>query len=56
VWRDPEGQELHSYTISTTTASELVAPIRDRMPVILDRADEAAWLDPKQTKRGGPTE
>lgn len=32
--------------ILTTTPNELVASIHDRMPVILSRQDEAAWLDP----------
>jgi len=31
----------------TTTANELIAPIHDRMPVILDDpGEEAAWLNP----------
>jgi putative SOS response-associated peptidase YedK len=46
VWRDREGQELKTYTIITTTANGVVAPIHDRMPVILKQADEATWLDP----------
>ena len=33
-------------TIVTTTANELLAPIHDRMPVILDPDEEALWLDP----------
>ncbi|MGH2923828.1 MAG: SOS response-associated peptidase [Solirubrobacterales bacterium] len=41
-----DGSELHSCTIVTCEPSELVAPIHDRMPVILDRDAEAAWLDP----------
>ena len=32
--------------IITTTANELLAPIHDRMPVILDPDDAALWLDP----------
>jgi putative SOS response-associated peptidase YedK len=38
--------ELHSYTIITGPPNPLVAPIHDRMPVILDRSAWAAWLDP----------
>jgi len=38
--------ELHSYTIITGPPNELVAPIHDRMPVILPRAAWNAWLDP----------
>jgi putative SOS response-associated peptidase YedK len=38
--------ELHSFTIITGPPNELVAPIHDRMPVVLDRSAWAAWLDP----------
>ncbi len=34
----------------TTTPNGLVAPVHDRMPVILRRADEALWLDPAVTE------
>ena len=37
--------ELRSCTILTTAANELVAPLHDRMPVILPRAAEDVWLD-----------
>jgi putative SOS response-associated peptidase YedK len=44
--RDPEsGESLRSCTIITTTANEIVAPAHDRMPVILPRGVEDAWLD-----------
>ena len=45
VWRDGEGNELSSYTIITTTPNDLVAPIHNRMPVILQQEDEQVWLD-----------
>jgi putative SOS response-associated peptidase YedK len=38
-------QELRTCAIITTTANELVAPIHDRMAVILRREDEDEWLD-----------
>jgi len=44
--RDARGDELHSFTIITTRASELVRPIHDRMPIVLAPEDWAAWLDP----------
>jgi putative SOS response-associated peptidase YedK len=45
-WRDPaSGEQLRSVTIITTSANELVAPVHDRMPVILPRAVEERWLD-----------
>lgn len=47
TWRGPDDQEIMSYTIITTAANDLVNPIHDRMPVILAREDEDAWLDPK---------
>ena len=34
-----------SCAIITTEANELVAPIHDRMPVILDSEAESRWLD-----------
>lgn len=45
-WRSPEGERLRTYTVLTTAANALVAPVHDRMPVILREADEALWLDP----------
>jgi putative SOS response-associated peptidase YedK len=47
TWRDPEtGEKLDSCTIITTSANELVAGVHDRMPVIVPRALERAWIDP----------
>jgi putative SOS response-associated peptidase YedK len=44
--RDPESDEwLRTCTIITTTANALVAPVHDRMPVIIPRDAEDAWLD-----------
>jgi len=40
-----------SCCIITTGANELMATIHDRMPVILDGADVARWLDPNSTMR-----
>ena len=50
IWRGPDGSELHSYAILTTAANPLLAAVHDRMPVILPRAAEAAWLDPAITE------
>ncbi len=46
VWKDAEGSPLRTFTILTTEPNELMAPIHDRMPVILRRRDEPRWLDP----------
>jgi len=46
-WTSPEsGEVVESYTVITTTANGLMAPIHDRMPVILAEKDWDAWLDP----------
>lgn len=51
LWDQWTGGEtpLHSFTIITTTANELVARVHGRMPVILAPGDEAAWLDAQLT-------
>jgi putative SOS response-associated peptidase YedK len=46
VFRDVEGKELKTFTIITTRPNEIVAPIHDRMPVILTEQGEDIWLDP----------
>jgi putative SOS response-associated peptidase YedK len=43
-WRKPDGSDLLSFTIVVTDANRLVSKIHDRMPVILDAANAAAWL------------
>jgi putative SOS response-associated peptidase YedK len=47
--QDAEGNPVASCAIITTAANELMVPIHQRMPVILDRSDEALWLDPSVT-------
>ena len=44
--------ELHSYAIITGPPNDLVAPIHDRMPVVLAREAWAAWLDPSLPAAG----
>jgi len=44
IWRNPTGVMLQTYTIITTAANDLMAPIHDRMPVILRQDDEIRWL------------
>lgn len=46
----PSGDEVRSCTIITTAPNELVAPIHNRMPVILLPDDEERWLDPDLTE------
>lgn len=35
---------LETYTIVTTTPNELMAPLHDRMPVVIDPTDQGTWL------------
>ena len=46
-WKSPEGTVLSTCAIVTTEANALAAEVHDRMPVILDPAAAATWLDPK---------
>jgi putative SOS response-associated peptidase YedK len=41
-----DGGDQLSFTIITGPPNELVKPIHDRMPVVLDPSAYAAWLDP----------
>ncbi|WP_028611107.1 SOS response-associated peptidase [Paenibacillus harenae] len=45
TWLSPDGVRINSCTILTTSPNALVAPIHDRMPVILRPEDETLWLD-----------
>jgi len=45
-WRNPDGVTVSTYTIITCDANSLVAPVHERMPVILSRPGEERWLDP----------
>ena len=47
-WPQPGGGVLRSCTIITCPANELIAPVHDRMPVILAPDDYGRWLDPSQ--------
>jgi putative SOS response-associated peptidase YedK len=42
---EADGQVIESVAIITTTANDLVRPAHDRMPVILQAAAHAPWLD-----------
>ena len=45
IWHGPDGGTLRTCTILTRAANAAVAPLHDRMPVILDPRLESAWLD-----------
>jgi len=44
--RRPDGSSVHSCAIVTCPPGEVVAPIHDRMPVVLERDAERVWLEP----------
>lgn len=46
-WTSPTGITTLTCAIITTTANTVVAPVHDRMPVILHEDDHARWLDPE---------
>jgi putative SOS response-associated peptidase YedK len=45
VWKNANGDEFPSFTILTTTPNQLMAPIHNRMPVILSENHFESWLD-----------
>ena len=45
TWISPDKKEINTCVIITTAANELIAPVHDRMPVILSREQERVWLD-----------
>ncbi len=49
AWRepgaDPSDPWLHTLTVITTSANATMAPVHDRMPVLVEKADWAEWLD-----------
>ena len=52
TWKDPETEERHrTCTIITTTPNDVVAPLHNRMPVILPETTWAGWLDPSTDDR-----
>ena len=44
-WRPKDGGPLETFTILTTDPNEVMAPIHNRMPVILEPMDYDRWLD-----------
>ena len=46
LWKTPEGERLKTCTIITGEPNELVAPIHNRLAIILPREVEREWIDP----------
>ncbi len=45
-WQGEAAEPLYSCAIVTTDANPVVAPVHDRMPVMLTPAERERWLDP----------
>jgi putative SOS response-associated peptidase YedK len=45
-WRTPTGEKLETCVIVTVDANAQLAPIHDRMPLLIPRDAHALWLDP----------
>lgn len=46
TWKPPEGELIRSCTIITCAANEVVAPVHERMPVMLSGETFWKWLEP----------
>lgn len=44
TWKDAEGMALNTFSIITTNSNKLMQDIHNRMPAILNKHDEQAWL------------
>lgn len=45
-WESPDGSVIPTCTIITTEPNELIMPIHQRMPVIIQKDNEDQWLNP----------
>jgi len=45
IWQAEDGRTLRTCTILTTAAGPQIAPLHDRMPIILAPEVESAWLE-----------
>lgn len=45
TWAEPGGSEIDTGAILTTAANDDLAPIHDRMPVVIKPEDFSRWLD-----------
>jgi putative SOS response-associated peptidase YedK len=46
LWRPAAGEPVQSCTIIVTDANSAIAPVHDRMPVVIEPDAVDAWLDP----------
>ena len=55
-WKSPDGEEVLTYTIVTTTPNSLLESVHNRMPVILTREAEDLWLGTGARSAGAPAQ
>lgn len=51
-WGSPDGSEIESAAILTTSPNQFMKPIHHRMPVIIEEKDYDRWLDPRLQRPG----
>lgn len=56
VWMGPDGEEMESVALLTTAANDDLAPIHDRMPVILEATCYDRWLSTPETQTDALTD
>jgi putative SOS response-associated peptidase YedK len=56
TWSDPQGGEVDTGCIITTSANAATVAIHDRMPAVLDPKDWNAWLDCSDEKSDAAVE
>ncbi len=44
TWKDATGKSINTFSIITTKANNIMSRVHHRMPVILSKSDEEAWL------------
>ena len=44
-YEDSDGNEFHTFSITTTAGNEMVSSVQERMPAMLTRASEKVWMD-----------
>lgn len=50
-WKYPDGKDLFTYSIITTTANDGIKHIHERMPVVLNKDQIKDWLNPVSSEQ-----
>jgi len=50
-WKPKEGEALETFSILTTDANQVLEPIHNRMPVILEPKNYRRWIEPASAER-----